>query len=179
VDAKSGKILWDFDGWTVNTANVPSPVDCGNGRVFVSGGYNSGAMMLQMNGSATGVSSLFRLSANTFQSHQHTPILYNGHLYGIKVGGALMCLDLKGNVVWSSAGKAQYGLGPYTLADGMLYVLSEKGLLALVEATPSGYKELSKAQVLSGGDAWAPLALADGKLIARDLTTMVCLDVSG
>lgn len=179
VNGSDGKILWDYDGWTVNTSNIPAPVDCGKGRIFLCGGYNSGAMMLQMNGSATAVSKVFRLSPNTFQSHQQTPILYKDHLYGVKVGGALVCMDLKGKVVWTSSGKAQFGLGPYTLANGLLYVLGDTGTLALVEATPAGYKELSKAQILSGGDAWAPLALVDGKLIARDLTTMVCLDVSG
>ena len=64
------------------------------------------------------------------------------------------------------------------IADGLLYVLNDSGLLTLVEAVPDAYKPLSQAQVLTGHDAWGPLALAGGRLIARDLTRMVCLDVS-
>jgi hypothetical protein len=30
---------------------------------------------------------------------------------------------------------------------------------------------------LAGPEAWAPLAIAGGLLLARDVTTMVCLDV--
>jgi len=177
VNARDGKMLWDTPEWTVNTSNIPAPVVIGDGRVFFCGGYNSGAMMVKMNDSATAVSKLFRVAPNTFQSHQQTPILYKGHLYGVKVPGELVCMDLNGKIVWSSGSTARFGLGPYLLADGMLYVLSDKGELALVEASPSGYKQLARAKVLSGSDAWAPMALVDGKLLCRDLTTMVCLDV--
>jgi len=36
---------------------------------------------------------------------------------------------------------------------------------------------LAQAQVLKGRESWAPLALAGGRLIVRDLTRMVCLEV--
>ena len=52
-------------------------------------------------------------------------------------------------------------------------------MLRLIEANTAGYKELAKAQVLSGEDVWGPMALSDGKLIVRDLGKMVCLDVRG
>lgn len=177
VNAADGKILWDTPEWTVNTSNIPAPVNIGDGRIFLCGGYNSGAMMIKMNGSGTGVSKVFRLPASVFQSHQQTPILYKGYLYGIKApNGELVCMDLNGKVVWSS-GVNRFGLGPYTLADGMLYVLSDAGMLALVEASPSGYKELAKARVLTPPDVWAPMALVNGKLICRNATQMVCLKV--
>ena len=37
---------------------------------------------------------------------------------------------------------------------------------------------LAQSQVLKGRESWAPLALAGGRLIARDLTRMACLDVA-
>jgi outer membrane protein assembly factor BamB len=49
----------------------------------------------------------------------------------------------------------------------------------MAEASPAGYRELARARVLSGHDAWAPMAFADGRLIVRDLTEMVCLDLTG
>jgi outer membrane protein assembly factor BamB len=53
----------------------------------------------------------------------------------------------------------------------------DSGLLRLLEATTEGYRELASAQVLSGHDVWAPLALSQGRLVIRDLTRMVCLDL--
>ena len=60
----------------------------------------------------------------------------------------------------------------------MFFVLEGKtGMLRLIEADTTSYKELDSAQLLSGHDVWAPMALSDGKLILRDMTTMICVDV--
>ena len=62
----------------------------------------------------------------------------------------------------------------------MFFVLEgDTGMLRLIEASTTGYKELANAQVLNGQDVWGPMALSDGKLVLRDLTKMVCLDVRG
>ena len=56
--------------------------------------------------------------------------------------------------------------------------MNDSGLLRLIEATTAKYTLLGQAEVLKGHDSWAPLALAGGRLIVRDLTRMVCLDVA-
>jgi outer membrane protein assembly factor BamB len=60
----------------------------------------------------------------------------------------------------------------------MLYVLNDSGILTLVEAGASGYVQLARAKVLDGLESWGPIAVASGRLIVRDLTRMVCLDVA-
>jgi len=55
--------------------------------------------------------------------------------------------------------------------------MNDSGLLRLIEASPEKYKLFGQAQVLKGRESWGPLALADGRLLARDLTRMVCLQV--
>jgi len=60
----------------------------------------------------------------------------------------------------------------------MIYVLDDSGVLTLAEASAAGYKQLAQADVLDGHDAWAPMAMAAGRLIIRDLTRRVCLDVA-
>jgi outer membrane protein assembly factor BamB len=50
-------------------------------------------------------------------------------------------------------------------------------VLRLIEANTKEYKELASAQILHGEDVWGPLALSDGKLIIRDMSQMVCLQV--
>ena len=69
-------------------------------------------------------------------------------------------------------------LGSFLLADGMFLVLEGRtGMLRLLEASTAGYRELASAPVLSGHDVWGPMALSDGRLVLRDLTHMVCLDL--
>lgn len=81
-------------------------------------------------------------------------------------------------MVWTSKGKSSFGLGSFLLADGMFFILEGKtGLLRLIEANTKEYRELDSAQILSGHDVWAPMALSDGKLVIRDLGKMVCLNV--
>jgi outer membrane protein assembly factor BamB len=179
VSAQDGTLLWEANDWRVNVSNIPMPVEVGEGRLFVTGGYNAGSAMLQLeeSGGRITAKTLFRIPQSTFGSHQQTPIFYKGHLYGVTLpDGQLVCLDLQGKRIWSS-GRKRFGLGPYLLAEGMLIILSDRGELRLVEATASGYRELAQAKILQGHDAWAPLALAGGRLLARDLTRMVCVEL--
>lgn len=180
VAADNGAILWETTDWKISIATVPSPVIVGDGKIFLSGGYNAGSMMLQLKeeGGRFVAKPLFRLEPKVFGAAQQTPILYNGCLYGVRPNGELVCLDLNGKVVWASGPEHRFGLGPFLIAGGLLYVMDDTGLLTMVEATPQGYKPLDQAQVLSGHDAWGPMAILDGRLILRDLTRMVCLNVA-
>jgi outer membrane protein assembly factor BamB len=179
VSAKDGKILWDTKDWKISIATVPSPLVLDNGRIFLSGGYNAGSLMLQLKkeGDRFVAQTLFRLEPEVFGATQHTPVLYNGHIYGVRADGRFVCLSLEGKTVWASDAGQQFGLGPFLLADGLIFAMNDSGLLRLIEASPEKYKLFGQAQVLKGRESWGPLALADGRLLARDLTRMVCLQV--
>ena len=68
-------------------------------------------------------------------------------------------------------------------ADGRLYVHGEaKGDVALIEASPEGYKEhghFTPPQVPDRGKskAWAYPAVANGRLYIHDWGTLWCYDV--
>ena len=175
VSAADGSIAWKYPRWTVNTANVPTPVPVGDDRIFLTGGYGAGSMLLSVRGGTP--TQAWKIPQGVFGSHQHTPILHQNHLFGVAMDRQLVCLNLDGERVWSSGHTSRFGIGPYLLADGKIYVLSDDGTLVMVEASTSGYNELARADVLPGPDAWAPMALADGKLVLRDRDTMICLDV--
>jgi outer membrane protein assembly factor BamB len=181
IAADSGALLWDTTDWKISIATVPSPVYLGDGKLFLSGGYNAGSLMLQLKQQTNGIAveTLFRLKANVFGTTQQTPAWYQNYLFGIRTpDGPLVCLDPKGKVVWDS-GSERFGNGPYLIAQDLLLAMNDSGVLTLAEASTTGFKKLSQAKVLPGPDAWGPMALADGRLIVRDLTTMVCLDVAG
>jgi len=90
----------------------------------------------------------------------------------------LVCLDLAGNVIWASGSDKKFGLGPFMVINGLIYAMNDSGLLRLIEATPNGYYQLAEAKVLEGPDSWGPMAVASGRLTLRDLTRMICLDIT-
>jgi len=180
VRQQDGTILWEYPEWNIRVANVPSPVVAGDGLIFLSGGYNAGSMMLKLTQENGTISAqpVFRLEPEVFGSEQHTPIFYNGYIYGVRPDKQLTCLDLDGKVVWTSTSVHRFGLGPYTIANGLIYVMNDSGLLTLTEATPNEYVQLAQARVLEGPDAWGAMAIASGRLILRDMNRMICIDVT-
>jgi outer membrane protein assembly factor BamB len=179
VSARDGSILWETVDWKISIATVPSPLVLDNGRMFLSGGYNAGSLMLQVKkeGPRFVAQTSFKLDADTFGATQHTPVFYDNHLYGVRADGKFVCLDLDGRVVWSSDSGQQFGLGSFLAADGLIFAMNDSGMLRLIEANAGKYNLLGQFQVLHGRESWAPLALVGTRLLARDLTRLVCLEV--
>jgi len=180
VSAEDGEILWQTDEWKISIANIPSPLVIGEGQIFLSGGYNSGSMMLQLKEQDSKIvpEISFRLEPEVFGAPQHTPILYENHIYGVRPDGQLTCLSLDGQVVWISSSSHKFGLGPYMIANGLIYIMNDSGVLTLAKAETTEYVQLARAKVLEGPDSWGPMALAGGRLILRDMNRMICLDVT-
>jgi len=181
VSAEDGSLLWQTTEWKISIATVPSPLCLPEGRIFFSGGYNAGALLMQIEEKqgAFSAKTLARLKPGQFGSTQHTPIFFAGRIYGVREKDKeLVCLDAQGKELWHSGSEHRFGLGPYLIADGLIFVMSDDGVLTMAEAGPAGYKPLGRAQVLDGHDAWGPMAMVGGRLLVRDVTRMVCLDVS-
>jgi outer membrane protein assembly factor BamB len=180
VSADTGAILWETTDWKISLATVPSPLVLEGGRIFLSGGYNAGSLMLQLkkDGDRFLAQTAFRLDASVFGATQHTPLLYQNHIYGVRPDGRFVCLNREGKTAWAGDSNQRFGLGSFLLADGLIFAMNDSGLLRLIQATPEKYNLLAQAQVLKGRESWAPMALAGGRLLARDLTRMVCLDVA-
>jgi outer membrane protein assembly factor BamB len=180
VAADDGSLLWETPDWRISIATVASPVPVSNNRIFLSGGYEAGSMMLEVTeqDGKWQAKSVFRLDADTFGATQQTPVFHGGHLYGVRPNGELVCLDLQGKVVWASGTSHRFGLGPFMVADGKILVMDDSGGLTMAKAGPEGFQQLAQAKVLDGHDSWGPMALAGGRLIVRDLTRMVCLDLT-
>lgn len=180
VSADDGRLVWETTEWKIRMATVPTPVDVGEGRIFFSGGYQAGSMMMRLEEKEGRIvpEILFRLEHEQFGSAQQTPIFFDNHIFGVRPDGQLVCLDLLGKMRWSSTSAHKFGLGPYAVAGSMIYVMNDSGLLSRVEATPEAFRLVDQAQVLDGHDSWGPMAFARGRLILRDLTRLVCIDVA-
>lgn len=181
VSAEDGAILWETTDWKISIATVATPIPLPDGRLFFSGGYKAGSLMLQLSeadGKIT-AKTVFKVGEEIFGATQQTPILRKDRLFGIRPDGQLACIDLQGKPVWASGSKTKFGLGPLMLAGGFLFAMNDDGKLMLAEASPDKFVPLARADVFEeGNEAWGPMALAGGRLIVRDFTRLTCLDVS-
>jgi outer membrane protein assembly factor BamB len=167
---------------------APSPLYLGEGRLFLTAGYGGGSMMLRIDR----IDNSFRCEAiqslkpdEGLASEQQTPIYYKEHLFAIlpKDAGPLrnqfVCVHPNdfSRIIWSSGKTLRFGLGPYLIADDKFYILSDDGVLSVAEATPREFKLLGQANILPGHDAWGPMALVQGLLLARDSRHLICVDL--
>lgn len=188
VDALDGKVVWEFTEWPRIIADVPTPVAMGEDKLFIARAYEQGSLIIQLkeeNG-AFRAELVKKLPRRVFGSDQHTPIFFKNHLYGARPPrGELVCLDTDGNPLWTSPPAARFGIGGYTLADGLLYIMDDSCNMAVVELAPTSYKEISRRKLLEGREAWGPVTIAGGRMLVRDSRTdqpntsrMVCLDIA-
>ncbi|MDA1234947.1 MAG: hypothetical protein O3A53_09110 [Acidobacteria bacterium] len=63
-------------------------------------------------------------------------------------------------------------------AEGLLYLQGEDGIAGLAEATPTGYREISRFK-FSNADlpTWTLPVIADGRLYIRDQDRLNCYDI--
>jgi outer membrane protein assembly factor BamB len=166
-----GAELWRFPWKTSYGVNAATPIVVDD-KIFISSGYNFGCALLQFSSHPPKV----LWQNKNMRNHVNSCVLWKDHLYGFD-DNELKCLEFEtGAVKW---GSKTFGKGSLILADGKLIVYSDNGRLAVVEASPAGFKQISNAQILGGRSTWSAPVLANGKIYCRSLENLVCLDVSG
>lgn len=174
VDVKTGKQIWQYPWKTRHDANAADPILVGD-QVFISSGYGRGCTLIRVrDGQAAKV-----WENKVLHSHFNSCVLIDGHLYGFDghSGSAkttFKCVELAtGKEKW---GESSFGFGSLTAANGKLLLLGTRGELAVAEASPAAYREISRAQIL-GKDCWTAPVLANGLIYCRNSRgDLVCLD---
>lgn len=174
VSAATGEVLWRYDKVSNRTANIATPI-VAKDHIFVSTDYGTGCALLKI-APKTGVASEVYFNRE-MKNHYSSSVLIDKHLYGFS-SQILTAMDLmSGEVAWRDR---SVGKGSVTYADGHLYVYGERGGVALVEATPSGYKEKSRFSIPPGEfNTWTPPVIANGRLYLREQDTLYSYDVKG
>jgi outer membrane protein assembly factor BamB len=109
-------------------------------------------------------------------------ILVGDYLYGTNQR-ELMCLEFaSGKEKWHDK---SLGTASLCYAEGRLYLHGENGDVALVEATPDGYREHGRftppeqpKHIRGKGEkAWSYPVVANGRLYIHDVGTLWCYDI--
>jgi hypothetical protein len=113
-------------------------------------------------------------------NHHGGAILVGDYVYGYSDGKGWTCQEFKpGQAKWQD--KEKLGKGCLTYADGHLYLRQEDGpgTVALIEASPEGFKEHGRFNppYRTDKNSWTHPVISGGKLYIRDQDVLLCYDV--
>ena len=188
LDPATGKVL-SSKRWRARIAasvNAATPLVL-DGHVFVSTCYDTGALLLRVGKDRA--DEVWN-SDEVLSCHYNTPVRLGDRL-GEPLGGLLVglhgrqefgvelrCIEWKtGKVRWS---EKKFGcaslirVGEQAVAQ--IVALTEAGHLVLFAASADGYREQARAAVLES-PCRPQIALARGRLYARDTKRLVCLNL--
>ena len=174
VRASNGDLLWRYNRVANGTANIATPIYQAP-YVFVSSAYGTGCALLKLTAENGGVTASEVYFNKDMKNHYSTSVLVHEIVYGYS-DAILTAMNLAtGQVAWKDR---SVGKGSVTLADGKLYLLGEDGVVGLAEATPDGYKEISRFAIDKGSwPTWSPLVIANGKMYLREQDSLYCFDI--
>ncbi len=177
VAAADGKVLWRAPR-KGRTAVIPTPI-YSDGYVYVTSAYGVGCNLFKITESG-GQFSATQVYANKELSNKTGGVIKIGdYVYGHADDKGWACQDFKtGEAKWHYN---KLGKGSLIYADNRFYLRAEdKGTIALIEASPDGYKEHGRFEQPDRSDkkAWPYPVIAHGKLYLRDMDILLCYDIS-
>lgn len=174
VAVEDGKLLWKYSGANNGTANCCTPIVDQN-HVFVASAYGTGGGLARVFQSGDSLVTSEVYFEKKMGIHHGGIVKIDDHLYS-NGAGSLICMNfLTGEIAWQNR---SVGKGSLVAADGMLYVLSEKQELALVEATPEEYRERGRLKLeKQGRPSWAHPVVIGGRLYIRDQQRLTAFEV--
>jgi len=176
VAPSTGAVLWEhaWDGMT-----IVQPALVSGGDVLISTTASAGGLgtrRLAVSHGAGGWNVQERWTSNGLKPYFNDMVVHKGHAFGFD-GSILSCIDLEdGQRKWKGG---RYGNGQLVLlADqDLLLVISEEGELALVGATPDGFKEISRFKAIEG-KTWNHPVLIGDELLVRNGEEMAAFRLS-
>ena len=184
IRSEDGALLWSYRRASNRTANIATPIlvsrDADRARLFLSSDYGTGGALLELRSDgAGGVVAEERYFNRNMRAHHATPILHEGVLYGFS-GSILSALDIEtGALFWRDRAIRK---GSLAFADNRLYIFSERGEVALVEPSRTGYEERGRFRFpesdRSRRDTWSHPVVANGLLYLRDQEVLLAYDIS-
>ncbi len=183
VDASNGDILWkiahEARGGGRDLIKCVTPL-FSNGRVYVTGGYDTGGMMIEI--AKDGKSAKVIWTDKVLDVHHGGVVLVNGYIYGANWlnngNGNWCCIDWNtGTKMWE---EHWYNKGSIIYADGMLYIYEEKtGNVGLLKPDSQKFDLVSTFKVTQGspGPYWAHPVIKNGILYLRHSNALMAYNI--
>jgi outer membrane protein assembly factor BamB len=163
-----GEVLWQHP-WPGEDRIVQPAMIADGDLLLCGGGLNLSMKRFSVTRGAEGWRVEERWTSRGLKPNHNDSVVHKGQVYGF-TGPRLACIDVEdGESRWKDARYAGFTI---LLADqGLLLVLSEKGEVALVEATPEKLSELALLKAIEG-KTWNVPALAGDVLLVRNSQEM-------
>jgi outer membrane protein assembly factor BamB len=187
VDASNGEILWNVSHeqsgdpnlrqWDLIKCTTPLYKD---GMVYVTGGYDTGGMMIRLADDGKGATVAW--TDSNLDNHHGGVVLVNGYIYGSNWlnnnNGNWCCLEWKtGKKMWEEHWNTK---GSIISAEGMLYIYEEKnGNVGLLKVNPEKFELVSSFKVTQGnaGPFWAHPVIHNGILYIRHTNALMAYNI--
>jgi len=187
VRASDGKLLWRFPHKVYADENIATPL-FQDGFVIVSGCVRKGTTCLRLEVSGQTCAVKVQWHNPTLDNKQGGLVLADGRIYGYAEAGSRgrpwVCVDFKtGRDIFRSAplrSSYKYPNGSLTYADGMFYLYSDDGKVALARATDRGFVVTGRLRVENPGrnPTWAHPVVCGGRLYLRYGDRLAAYDVA-
>jgi outer membrane protein assembly factor BamB len=161
-----GRELWKIP---LKGAQIVQPALAPDNNFLVSAGDMEGMQRFAVSNKSGKWAATERWKSSGIKPYFNDFAIHKGHVYGFD-GPSLACIDLdNGSRNWKGG---HFGGQILLLADqDLLLVLSEKGDLALVSATPFQYKELARIPAIKG-KTWNHPVMVGNVLVVRNTSEM-------
>ena len=176
VRASDGKLLWRYPHKVYTDQNITTPI-FHDGFLIISGCVRKGTTSLQLRVSGDECSVEEHWHNETLDNKQGGIVLLDGRLYGYAPSQnrskPWVCVDFKsGDTIFQSApvkSSYRYKNGCITCADGMLYLFSDNGNMALAKRTDTGLEATGRLRIEEPGKrpTWAHPVVHGGNLYLR------------
>lgn len=166
IAIEDGETLWKHDWPMSGGARIVQPLIHGEGTIFVGTGFGMGVRRLEVTRGTEGWQVDEGWTSTGLKPYYNDFIEYRGVLYGFD-GRILAAVDIEdGERLWKGG---RFGNGQLLLLQeqGLLLVLSDRGEVALVRASPEAFEELGRFKAISG-KTWNHPVIADGRLFVRN-----------
>jgi outer membrane protein assembly factor BamB len=174
IDSKKSVAIWPDAPFIKCVTPVFS-----DGKIFVTGGYDHGSILLNLNKEGTNVS--VKWTDQVLDVHHGGVVLVNGYLFGSNWlnnnDGNWCCLDWNtGEKKWEEHWKCK---GSIISAEGLLYIYDERsGFVGLVNANPAKFDLISSFKIKKGsGPYWALPVIHDGILYLRHTNALMAYNI--
>jgi len=169
-----GAVLWEhvFQGERDSVGmGMATPID--GDRFAIGVGGTLAVLEVTPKGDDSGFEAKELFRARDLGRGYVAPVAFEGHIYGIN-NGFLTCIDgVRGKRVWKSRPPGGCGL---LLVEDRLLIFGAEGVVVVAKATPDGYQEEARAQVLDHtGYTWP--SFANGRLYVRNSAEIASVSI--